>query len=153
VHNCFSKGMGLITFRRSGEILQLEIAEGDNINTVTLAKEGYLYGDAGFDGEQHKTAAAWQYQQLPTGEYLIKICVHFVETPFTRILSLVLQDDKLTLTCDESPAVKDASLMLLDLAGVTRLDVFRSILPLLKKEKMQQRLRTFTTSILTGRLI
>ena len=53
---------------------------------------------------------------------------------------------------DELPSINDASEMLMELTGITRAQIVRNVLPLLKQERMQHTLRTFTTVTVQGKL-
>jgi hypothetical protein len=48
--------------------------------------------------------------------------------------------------------MREASEMLMELTGITRMDIVRNVLPLLKQERMQHTLRTFTTVTVQGKL-
>ena len=78
--------------------------------------------------------------------------MYFLETPCTRVLTFRFHKDEVTLTFDELPSIQDATAMLMELAGVTRAEMFRSMMPLLKKERLQSRLRSFTTTNVHGTL-
>ena len=61
-------------------------------------------------------------------------------------------DDTLKVVFDETPSIRDASEMLMELTGITRVEIVRNMLPLLKQERMQHTLRTFTTVTVQGKL-
>jgi hypothetical protein len=79
------------------------------------------------------------------GEALLRLYVYFLETPCTRILTFRFKDGELSLNCDEDPSLQNAATMLMELAGVTKTELFRRLMPLLKRERLQTHLRTFTT--------
>ena len=85
-----------------------------------------------------------------SGAFAVHIAVHFIERPFTRLIRLVFANDTLKLTFDENPSIRDASEMMLELTGITRVQIVRNLLPLLKREKLQHTLRTFTTVSVQG---
>ena len=61
-------------------------------------------------------------------------------------------EDTLKVVFDEAPSIRDASEMLMELTGITRVEIVRNMLPLLKQERMQHTLRTFTTVTVQGKL-
>ena len=88
-----------------------------------------------------------------SGELSLHIAAHFIETPFTRIIHMTFSgEDTLKVVFDEAPSIRDASEMLMELTGITRVEIVRNMLPLLKQERMQHTLRTFTTVTIQGKL-
>lgn len=152
VHNNFTAGVSQIAFTRAEDGLRVEMVEGAYAHRFVLAPSGYTAGVVTQRQDTYEIRSCVQTERLTNGNFALHICVHFIETPYTRLLRLEFADDKLTLLCDESPSVKDASAMLMELAGITHMDVVRTLLPLLRRERLQHTLRTFTIVTVQGSL-
>ena len=152
VHNNYTAGVSQIAFTRAENGLRMELVEGDCTHRLLLLPAGYSKSVVTQRQDVHAVCAALQTESLPNGGFALHVCAHFVETPFTRLLHLTFADDRLTLVCDEWPTVQDASAMLMELAGITRVDVVRTLMPLLRRERLQHTLRTFTTVTVQGAL-
>ena len=152
VHNNFSPGLCHLVFRRRGDALSVTFDEGIAQNELLFAQGAYSRASVSMRGEQHEVAASLQCENLGAGEWRLHLTAHFLGTPFTRRIRLSIKGDALTALFDESPTVQDASMMLLELAGVTRIEIVRALLPMLQRESLQSRLRTYTTVTAQGRL-
>ncbi len=152
VHNNFSPGLVHLVFRRRGGALSVTFDEGPVQNELLFAEGAYSRAAVSMRGEQHEVAASLQCENLGAGEWRLHLTAHFLGTPFTRRIRLSIKGDALTALFDESPTVQDASMMLLELAGVTRIEIVRALLPMLQRESLQSRLRTYTTVTAQGRL-
>lgn len=154
VMNNFPRGIRAIAFRREGEdALRMEVSEGDTLTTLTLRDDRYIDDTVTQRTDIYRVSC----RMLPsrpdeTGVWRMKVLLHFVETPFTRILTFAFHADSVTLTLDESPSVREAGEMLLELMGVTHAQLFRTLMPLIKRDKAQARIRAATTVQITGRL-
>ena len=104
-------------------------------------------------GDVFEVRAAAEAELTSADEWAFVAVVHFIETPFTRVIRFTLAaDDSLKIVFDENPSIRDASEMMLELTGITRIEVVRNLLPLLKRDRMQHTLRTFTTVTVQGKL-
>ncbi len=153
VHNNYSTGLTRLSVKQDGQGgLLLDFDESRVRNTLRLTDALYTPSAVMSLGDEHQVRTAAQFGYLSPAEFVLVLCVCFIETPCTRILTFSFREDRVTLLCDESPSVKDASAMLLELAGVTRMEAFRMMMPLLKQNNLQNRLRTYTTTQAEGRL-
>lgn len=153
VHNNFSTGLTRAAFDylEDGSLL-VELAEGSETHRFTLAEDGYTAGTICQRGDTYAVRAAAQAAMLDGDDFVLDAVVHFVETPFTRLVKLTFTQDKLKIEFDESPSIRDASEMMLELTGITRVQVVRNLMPLLKRDRLQHTLRTFTTVSVQGTL-
>ena len=153
VHNNFTTGVDQIAFMETEDgKLRVEFVEGVFTHRLTIGDDGYGSATLTQRDDTFETRTSVQTELLDAGAYAMHLSVHFIETPFTRLISLTFSEDTVKLTFDESPSIRDASEMMLELTGITRVEVVRNLLPLLKREKMQHTLRTFTTVSVQGAL-
>ncbi len=154
VHNNFTTGLKQIVFARGeGNTLAVELVEGEYKHRFTLAEHGYTSATVSQRGDVFEVRYAVQTELSETGELSLNIVAHFVETPFTRLIRISLSgEDTIKVVLDELPSINDASEMLMELTGITRAQIVRNVLPLLKQERMQHTLRTFTTVTIQGKL-
>ncbi|MEG1525713.1 MAG: serine hydrolase [Clostridia bacterium] len=153
VMNNYATGIERIAFRREADgNLRMEVSEGKQIHRLMLSMQGYTAATIQQREDCYAVRTCFQTELTQTGEWMLHVNIHFIETPFTRVLHFYFKEDRVTLVCDESPSVKDASDMLFELAGVTRTQVFRGIMPLLRRDKLQHTLRTFMTITVQGKL-
>jgi len=154
VHNNFTTGLQQIVFSRAEDgSLAVEMVEGEYKHRFTLAESGFTQAVFSQRGDVFEVRFAVQTEISETGELSLIIAAHFIETPFIRLMRFTLTgDDTLKVVFDETPSIKDASEMLMELTGITRVDIVRNMLPLLKQERMQHTLRTFTTVTVQGKL-
>ena len=152
VHNRYALGLEHLTFGRREDKLLILFEEGGERNTLVFSPGGYTAGSVAVQGESERVACNLAAFDLGNGRWRAELNVHFIETPFTRRIRLDLAGDAISVTFDESPTLKDASVMLLELAGVTRIQLVRGLMPMLKRDALQQQLSTYTTVTAKGRL-
>lgn len=72
-------------------------------------------------GDVFEARFALQTEISDAGELSLNIVSHFIETPFTRLIRITLTgEDSIKIVFDESPSIRDASEMLMELIGTTR---------------------------------
>lgn len=154
VHNNFTTGLTQMAFSHTGDgALAIEMVEGTHKHRFTLTENGYTAATLSQRGDVFEARFAVQTEVSESGELSLNIISHFIETPFTRLMRITLTgEDTIKVLFDESPSLKDASEMLMELTGITRVEIVRNVLPLLKRDRMQHTLRTFTTVTVTGKL-
>jgi hypothetical protein len=104
-------------------------------------------------GDSFEVRFSLQTEIDDNGMLSLNIAAHFVETPFARLVRVSLTgEDSIRIVFDECPSLRDVSEMLMEFTGITRKEIVRNMLPLLKRERLQHTLRTFTTVSVTGRL-
>lgn len=154
VHNNFTSGLEQAVFSLGADGgLAVELVEGESVHRISFAENVYTAARVCQRGDVFEVRAAAEAERSGTGDWVLSAAVHFIETPFTRLLRFTLAaDDTLKILFDECPSIRDASEMMLELTGITRVEVVRNMLPLLKREKLQHTLRTFTTVTAQGTL-
>ena len=154
VHNNFTTGLNQMVFARAeGGGLAIEMVEGEYKHRFTLKEGTFTHATFTQRGDVFEMRSAVQTELSETGELSLNIVAHFIETPFTRLIRVTLTgEDTLKVVFDELPSINDASEMLMELTGITRAQIVRNVLPLLKQERMQHTLRTFTTVTVQGKL-
>ncbi len=154
VHNNFTTGLNQLAFSRGEDgALTVEMDEGHYRHRFSLAESRYTAASVSQRGDVFEARFAAQAGMSEAGEPTLDIAAHFIETPFTRLIHITLSaDDTLKIVFDESPSIRDASEMLMELTGITRVQIVRNMLPLLKRERLQHTLRTFTTVTVQGKL-
>ncbi len=153
VHNNYSTGLTSVAFSANEDGgLSVAFYEGETQNLLYVQGELFRRSTATIRQETHAVSVSARYGMQSSGETLLRLYVYFLETPCTRVLTFRFHKDDVTLTFDELPSIQDATTMLMELAGVTRAELFRSMMPLLKKERLQSRLRSFTTANVHGAL-
>ncbi len=151
VENSYSPGTARIAFQAEpAGGLMMTFVEGDNAHCLT-AGEGYTAGTVTQLGETYRVEVSAQAAETADA-WTLTVCVHFIETPFTRILTFTFQQDRVTVKFDEFPTQESAATMLLQLTGISRQQMFRALIPLLKRDKMQHSLHTFATVTVQGKL-
>lgn len=154
VHNNFTTGLRQIVFSRAkGGALALEMVEGEHTHRFTIAEGCYTAATVTQRGDVFEARFAVQTEISDAGERSLNIAAHFIETPFTRLMRITLTgEDTIKIVFDEDPSIRAASEMLMELTGISRVDIVRNLLPLLKRERLQHTLRTFTTVTVQGKL-
>ena len=153
MENNFGTGIEHAAFRTEADgALRVEFSEGAEMHAFRLVEEGYGAGTMTQRKDTYQIAAGYQAEQLSSEEWALHVSVHFIETPCTRLLHFLFRGDAVTLLCDEFPSVQNASEMLVELSGLTSQQIVRALLPLLKRDELQTRLKTFTTVTVQGRL-
>ena len=129
------------------------MVEGEYTHRFTIAEGCYTAASITQRGDVFEARFAVQTEISETGELSLNIAAHFIETPFTRLLRITLAaDETIKIVFDEDPSIRAASEMLMELTGITRVEIVRNMLPLLKQERLQHTLRTFTTVTVQGKL-
>ena len=154
VHNNFTKGLRQLVFSRAEDgALAVEMVEGEYKHRFTLVEGGYTAAVITQRGDMFESRFSVQTEISESGELTLHIVSHFIETPFTRLMRVTLTgEDTIKVVFDEDPSIRAASEMLMELTGITRMEIVRNMMPLLKQERMQHTLRTFTTVTVQGKL-
>lgn len=153
VHNNYSPGIDSIAFKAGTDNnLYITIHEGETSNTLEFRQNAFCPGTALMRQETHAIRVGGQAGMLNSGDVVLQLFVYFVETPCTRILTAQFHDGEITLICDEDPSIRNAAAMLMELADVTQTEFLRSIMPLLKRERLQSRIRSYTTATIKGKV-
>ena len=154
VHNNFTTGLTQAVFSAGEDgALHLELVEGEEKHRLTFYEDRYSGASVRQRGDVFEVRATAEAEWTDAGEWALSAAVHFIETPFTRVIRLTFAaDDSIKIVFDENPSIRDASEMMLELTGITRIEVVRNLLPLLKRERLQHTLRTFTTVSVQGKL-
>ncbi len=151
--NNFTEGLEHIVFRKTEDgALSVTFDEKRNRNTLALRPDAYTTGAVTLREDTQRVAVRLQCSSENTGEWTLRLSVHFLETPFTKLIRLCIRDDSITAIFDESPSVQDASAMLLNLTGISRMQLVRAVMPIVRRDSLQQRLRGYTTVTAQGRL-
>ena len=133
--------------------LHLELVEGEEKHRLSFREGVYTNASVSQRGDVFEVRAAAEAELTSADEWAFLAVVHFIETPFTRVIRFTLAaDDSLKIVFDENPSIRDASEMMLELTGITRIEVVRNLMPLLKRDRLQHTLRTFTTVTVQGKL-
>ncbi|MCE5187755.1 MAG: serine hydrolase [Eubacteriales bacterium] len=154
VHNNFTSGLTQAVFSAGGDgALHLELVEGEEKHRISFQEGCYTGASVSQRGDVFEVRAAAEAEVTDSGELALNAVVHFIETPFTRLVRItLLADESIRIVFDENPSIRDASEMMLELTGITRVEVVRNLMPLLKRDRMQHTLRTFTTITVQGKL-
>ena len=154
VHNNFTTGLQQLVFSRAESgALAIEMVEGEHKHRFTLVENGYTAATITQRGDVFEARNSVQTEISESGELSLNIVSHFIETPFTRLVRITLTgEDTIKVVFDENPSIRAASEMMMELTGISRVEVVRNMLPLLKQERMQHTLRTFTTVTAQGKL-
>ncbi|MEL7603817.1 MAG: hypothetical protein AAGU77_11750, partial [Bacillota bacterium] len=151
VHNNYTTGLTQIDFAALDDgSLSITFIEGETQNTLIVQGDAFTRGSVAMREETHAVSVSARCGITAAGEALLRLYVYFLETPCTRILTFRFKDGGLSLNCDEDPSLQNAATMLMELAGVTKTELFRGLMPLLKRESLQTHLRTFTTDNARG---
>lgn len=154
VHNNFTPGLSQAVFS-AGEngALRVELVEGENTHRLSFWEAGYTSASVSQRGDVFEVRAAAEAEVTNAGEWALNAVVHFIETPYTRLIRFtLLADESIRIVFDENPSIRDASEMMLEITGITRVEVVRNLMPLLKRDRIQHTLRTFTTVSVQGKL-
>ncbi|MDR1619249.1 MAG: glycosyltransferase [Clostridiales bacterium] len=153
VRNNFSGGVSRVTFMPAGDqSLLIKIEEGDIENTLELHPQGFSYGEVCLRQDTYTVSCGMQYGLTPAGEAALRIFVYYIETPCTRVVTFIFGEKDVSAHWDEEPAVQDSMSMLMELAGITQIEMIKRLMPILKRGRIQVKLREYTTSNLTGAL-
>ena len=154
VHNNFTSGLNKLAFSRAEDgALALELVEGSHRHRFALTENGYTSAVLTQRGDAFEVRFSVQTEIDENGTLSLNIAAHFIETPFARLIRVTLTgEDTVRVVFDECPSMQEASQMLMEFTGITRKEIVRNMLPLLKRERLQHTLRTFTTVTAAGKL-
>lgn len=151
VHNNYTTGLTRIDFAAQEDgTLAVTFIEGETQNAIIVQGDAFTRGSVTMREETHTVSVSARCGITAAGEALLRLYVYFLETPCTRILTFRFKDGGVSLNCDEDPSVQNAAAMLMELTGITKMELFRGLMPLLKRESLQTHLRTFTTDNARG---
>ena len=151
VHNNYTTGLTHISFTAEEDgSLAVSFSEGEAQNTVHVQGDAFTRTLATMREETHAVGVSARCGLTTSGETLLRLYVYFLETPCTRVLTFRIKDEEVSVHFDESPSIQDATAMLLEVSGITKAELFRGLMPILKRERLQSRMRTYTTSTVKG---
>lgn len=152
VSNNYSNGISSVSFSSDGEDNIKIIFIEDGIEKAIYARAGaFTRSTLSFRESVYTISTGLEYGMQPTGGTLLQLFIYFVETPMARVLRITFEDDNITIICDETPSLQDSGTMLMELASMTMLELFRGIMPLLKSESVKGKVRAFTIATLSGK--
>lgn len=133
VHGNYSSGIDLLRFTKTPNGLALTAYENSERNTIYIDKSGGFHDTRiALREEVHLVSTRAIWQATPEEIRLI-LFTSFIETPNTCLLYISIQENgSIALTFDESPSVEGATLMLLDLVGLTDKAAVKRLVPLMK---------------------
>ena len=150
VHNVFSEGITHVCFTADGDGLLARFTEGDREYGLRVIADGFARTSMQIRDECCEVAVSARFGMQPTGAPLLRLHLYFLETPFTRVLTLACRDDSATLTADELPTLQSAAGMLMAIANLNYSDI-TGMMPILRNERLQDHLLSFAASSITGK--
>lgn len=149
VHNNFSLGCDMVSFKKDADSLSISIYEHIERNTLTVkANGGFAYSCVAHKGEKQLvgTRGVWS----DDGKTLFILC-SFIETPDTRIIKITLEDDgTISMVFDEIPTVDGALSILLKLVGLSERALFKGLIQSNRDKDMPSVIRSFTMPTAVG---
>lgn len=152
VHNIYSPGVRRVAFKALPGGLAIKFFEGDSVNALAVGRGGYYDDIINLKGERHRVAVRCSASKKGDGVRL-SLRLHFLQTPFTSLITLDFEEDRLRIDCDEFPSLRAAGTMMLQLANVAPRDTLKNLEPLLQRESVEQLVKTYTTTRAQGRLV
>ncbi len=159
VHSNFTMGTDMLRFRREGDLLLLDFYEGCQRNTLRLSASGYTDSLACLRGEEQLVSSALYWQLESDGDIRLCIVSCFIETPCTRIFTISLCQNAISIVFSETPDAMRASEMLLKLIGSSgpshakRLSALMKRMPGMNEESVNELVSRFTQPAADGGLI
>ena len=152
VHNNYSTGVERIAFRAEGDALIVSFVEGEARHDLCLRAGGYAESQLAMQGDSYAARTDLQARTVGTDEWRLRLNIHFIETPYTRLVELRLSEGTLTAVFDEYPSLSHMGSMYAELKGSSRTQLMRQLMPLVKQERSQARMRGFGATSIQGRL-
>lgn len=147
VHSNMTDSVTMLRFEKRDKDLYLYIYEKDERNLLVLRHDGaFEYGAATMRGERQLVATRCRWK-LDVNRIRLWIMTGFIETPNSRILTLDIAPQKMSVTFDERPALDKTVQMLFDLVGVSSMAFYRHMLPLLQRENLVNLVKRFTEPV------
>lgn len=154
VHTNFSSGTDYICFRREADALAISFYEGSTQHTLRVPPPGCsAQCEVCAAGEHQAVGVRGEYLLAQDGSALLRVTACFLETPHTRVITMAFSEDTLTVNFDESPTLELAMDMLFELTGKNRLEYYRDLIPLVRKERLQAKLRDYCAPSVEGKLL
>lgn len=152
VHGNFSAGLDMLRFYREGEYLAVEFYEGFSKHRLRLGAAGFVRSAISQRGEQQHIGARLFAKKRAEGGYSMALMACFLETPYTRILSLRMDEsgEQMQAVFLEAPDIMRTSEMLFDLISVSgegyikRLGALLRRMPGMSEEGAEELLRRFS---------
>lgn len=147
VHSNMTDSVTMLRFEKRDKDLYLYIYEKDERNLLVLRHNGaFEYGAATMRGERQLVATRCRWK-LDVNRIRLWVMTGFIETPNSRILTLDIAPQKMSVTFDERPALDKTVQMLFDLVGVSSMAFYRHMLPLLQRENLVNLVKRFTEPV------
>ena len=147
VHSNMTDSVTMLRFEKRDKDLYLYIYEKDERNLLVLRHDGaFEYGAATMRGERQLVATRCRWK-LDVNRIRLWVMTGFIETPNSRILTLDITPQKMSVTFDERPALDKTVQMLFDLVGVSSMAFYRHMLPLLQRENLVNLVKRFTEPV------
>lgn len=151
VHGNFTDGVDSVRFDFTGESLRLILKEGDIENTVAAGFDGEArYSRVEVNGEPYLVGgiAAWNTDE--EDRPVLKVYLSFIETPSTRVLKFIFEDNTVRVRFDEIPSVTASFHLLTSILGHDLAEESFEANQTLKKELMQSKMKRILTPKTVG---
>lgn len=103
IQNNYTKGLTTIGFAIRGGTFILDWTEADELHSIAIGWKKAAISNISIHGEPYRIAASGSWASDENGRTVLKVQIHFQETPFTRLLRFYWEPDRLILRCEELP--------------------------------------------------
>lgn len=109
VHGNFTGGMEKIRIQNASGCCTLTVWEGGQENVVRMGTDGApRYSEIDCNGETYMVGSMARWTTDEDDRDVLKAYLSFIETPDTRILKLIFEEDRVLIRFEELPSVRDA---------------------------------------------
>ena len=118
VHGNFPQGTSHIRLVCTPGVCSLTIREGEQVNTVEAGTDGNpRYSEVQYQGECYMVGSMARWTTDEDDRDVLKVYCSFIETPDTRILKFIFEEDRVYIRFDELPDIHTAFEMIGNLSG------------------------------------
>lgn len=118
VHGNFTGGMEKIRIDNAPGCCTVTITEGGQENVVRAGTDGNpRYSEISCNEEQYMVGSMARWTTDEDDRDVLKAYISFIETPDTRVLKLIFEEDRVLIRFEELPNVRTAFTMIGDLMG------------------------------------
>ncbi len=150
VHGNYTAGTNLLRFEKREQGLLVYFYERDERNALLIRGDGQIAdGWASMKGEVQLTGtrALWK---LAPGEIRLFVLCSFLETPDTRMFSIEIRQNRLSVVFEQMPSLDRVVDMLFELVGISQVAYIKRMLPEMRRAHVESLVRSMTIPVAEG---
>lgn len=151
--NNFDDPISQVSFAFGPDSCEVAFVHGEQRSTIRAGLDGVpCRGAVTVQGETYAVGASALLTRDEDGHKVLKLYISFIETPNTRIIKFIFDEDRVLARFDESPSVEAAGQLLLSLIGGNSSSLEKMLMESIDQQKLMDHVKRILVPKARGRL-